>query len=448
MKTSRFFQRYGILCLLLSQIGFGQWTPVGGPTKDVMYLAANGTDIFAQTNTGVFYSTDSGLHWTQANSGLADSLVSAFPADSANFLLTNILNQLYFLPGGLNIEKLRIEYSSLVALLTSMSILYPVSSFDSIFVSLDTGSTALRLSEIMSSLALYAAGLDTADILSKIEIAKLLLSMNGGAEWISVQKIMSSISVRAGAKIDNYAFAGTNRGVFRAGSSGTDWSQVNFGLADTNVHALVTINKMLFAGTDGGVFLTTNNGTAWKAVNTGLTNKKVAALAVSGNYLFAATQGGGIFLSMNYGTSWKAVNQGLTYLIVNALAVSNSTLFAGTSGGGLWKRPVSQMITDVSDGRDAVPERFSLSQNYPNPFNPSTTLQYGIPMTSRVRLQICNLLGQVVAELVDGEQAAGLYRVQWNANVSSGIYFYRIDAVSTIDPNNRFVQVKKMSLLK
>jgi outer membrane protein assembly factor BamB len=98
--------------------------------------------------------------------------------------------------------------------------------------------------------------------------------------------------------------------------------------------------------------------------------------------------------------------------------------------------------------QEKAPVSFALSQNYPNPFNPSTTLQYGIPMSSRVRLQIYNVLGQVVAELVDGEQAAGWYRVKWNANVSTGIYFYRIDAVSTTDPNNRFVQVKKMVLLK
>jgi outer membrane protein assembly factor BamB len=110
--------------------------------------------------------------------------------------------------------------------------------------------------------------------------------------------------------------------------------------------------------------------------------------------------------------------------------------------------PLGKMITAVTTFTVAVPTEYSLDQNYPNPFNPSTTLGYGIPMNGRVRLKIYDVLGQEVAELVNGEQAAGWYRVQWSANVSTGIYFYRIEAVSTTDPNNRFVQVKKMMLLK
>ncbi len=105
-------------------------------------------------------------------------------------------------------------------------------------------------------------------------------------------------------------------------------------------------------------------------------------------------------------------------------------------------------ITGVEQTETEIPTVFSLAQNYPNPFNPSTTLQYGIPLISRMRLQIYNVLGQVVANLVDGEQVAGWYKVRWNANVSTGIYFYRIDAVSTTDPTKHFVDTKKMLLLR
>ena len=97
--------------------------------------------------------------------------------------------------------------------MTSLSILYPDTTvLDSIYVSLNTGRTALKLSQIMSSLALYAAGVDTADVLSDIAIAKMSLSI-GGAEWISIQQVMSSISVRAAEADEVYAFVGTNRGV-------------------------------------------------------------------------------------------------------------------------------------------------------------------------------------------------------------------------------------------
>ncbi len=96
----------------------------------------------------------------------------------------------------------------------------------------------------------------------------------------------------------------------------------------------------------------------------------------------------------------------------------------------------------------SVPQAFALLQNYPNPFNPSTTIRYGLPSQSKVRLIITNTLGQEVVVLTNGEKEAGYHEVEWQANVASGLYFYRIDAASTSDPNNRFIQVKKMLLLK
>lgn len=104
--------------------------------------------------------------------------------------------------------------------------------------------------------------------------------------------------------------------------------------------------------------------------------------------------------------------------------------------------------SSVGSRSNSVPDVFRLMQNFPNPFNPTTTLRYGIPVASRVRIQIYNVLGQRVAELLNGEQAAGWYQVRWNASVSTGVYFYRIDAVSSADPNKRFVEVMKMLLLK
>jgi hypothetical protein len=96
----------------------------------------------------------------------------------------------------------------------------------------------------------------------------------------------------------------------------------------------------------------------------------------------------------------------------------------------------------------SVPEEFALLQNYPNPFNPSTTIRYGLAGQSKVSLIITNVLGQEVAVLENGDQEPGYHEVEWQANVVSGIYFYRIDAVTTSDPSIRFVQVKKMLLLK
>ncbi|MFA6542120.1 MAG: alpha/beta hydrolase fold domain-containing protein [Bacteroidota bacterium] len=96
----------------------------------------------------------------------------------------------------------------------------------------------------------------------------------------------------------------------------------------------------------------------------------------------------------------------------------------------------------------SAPREFILEQNFPNPFNPATTIRYGLPSSGYVSLRIYNILGQQVADIVHSEQSAGVHETVWNAHAASGVYFYRIDVVSTSDPHQRFTQLKKMQLIK
>jgi hypothetical protein len=104
---------------------------------------------------------------------------------------------------------------------------------------------------------------------------------------------------------------------------------------------------------------------------------------------------------------------------------------------------VVQAVTGIGTQSEGnTPGSFSLEQNFPNPFNPSTRITYSIPARQFVSLKVYNLLGQEVAALVDGEQSAGTHTVVWNAaNVSGGVYFYRLQAGS-------FAAVKRMVLVK
>ena len=95
----------------------------------------------------------------------------------------------------------------------------------------------------------------------------------------------------------------------------------------------------------------------------------------------------------------------------------------------------------------ALPTRFSLHQNYPNPFNANTQIIYELPRTAHVQIEVYNIRGQRVAVLYDGEEAAGVHRVEWNGKddygneVASGVYLYRL---TTID----FKSERKMLLMK
>jgi len=94
-----------------------------------------------------------------------------------------------------------------------------------------------------------------------------------------------------------------------------------------------------------------------------------------------------------------------------------------------------------------IPETFALYQNFPNPFNPSTIIRYDVPRSSHVTIRVYDMLGHVVKTLVQGEVEAGTHSVEWDGRnqrgerVSSGVYFYRIEAGS-------FTKTMKMILAK
>jgi hypothetical protein len=151
--------------------------------------------------------------------------------------------------------------------------------------------------------------------------------------------------------------------------------------------------------------------------------------------------GGVIKVSTDHGSSWSALQS----LNTKELTVDgNGTLYSITDS------VVCRVVFLGPDGvcTETHVTHFNLAQNYPNPFNPSTTIRFSIPERSRVRVTIFNLLGQQVAELANEEMGAGSYERTWNAIVASGLYFYRLEAVSLSNSGKRFVDVKKMVLLK
>ncbi len=89
-----------------------------------------------------------------------------------------------------------------------------------------------------------------------------------------------------------------------------------------------------------------------------------------------------------------------------------------------------------------MPHNFFLGQNYPNPFNPTTAIQFSIPKSSFVTLQLADVLGKEIRVLISEQLQAGKYRINWNAeDLPSGVYFYRLKV-------GNFMNTKKTVLLK
>jgi hypothetical protein len=108
---------------------------------------------------------------------------------------------------------------------------------------------------------------------------------------------------------------------------------------------------------------------------------------------------------------------------------------------------VSPVVSTVDKTQSINPANYKLEQNYPNPFNPSTTIKYDLTKAGNIKINIYNVNGELIKELLNEEKNSGSYSQLWNGKdshgrtVASGTYFYRIQV-------GDFVQAKKMILLK
>ena len=121
---------------------------------------------------------------------------------------------------------------------------------------------------------------------------------------------------------------------------------------------------------------------------------------------------------------------------INYEWIVGEVIFKTTDGGGI----VS--VSNSRDTRAAVPREMELCQNCPNPFNPATVINYRLSASGFVTLRVFDVLGRVVATLVDEKQCEGVHQAIWDArNISSGLYFCRL----TVGP---FSDTKKMILIR
>jgi hypothetical protein len=158
----------------------------------------------------------------------------------------------------------------------------------------------------------------------------------------------------------------------------------------------------------------------------------------SGSYIIVDT----LYPGKGY---WVKVSEAGALILSSSGRINPSTQIRIVSSAELPPAPPEY----VTPKDASIPKNYVLDDAFPNPLNPATTLKYQLPVDSRVLLRVYNLLGEVVSTLLNEEQSAGYKSIDWNAgNCASGVYFYRIEAVSTADPGQSYTQVKKMLLLK
>ena len=151
-----------------------------------------------------------------------------------------------------------------------------------------------------------------------------------------------------------------------------------------------------------------------------------------------------LFSGTDYGVSGKLSIEKILENSATPIGIEQNTFSLNVSLNPLEVVAYSilpdSLATDVKENETKF--TYKLEQNYPNPFNPTTMISFSLPKASNVQLSVYNMLGEKVAELLNGNISAGKHTVNFNAaNLASGMYVYRIKA-------DNFVAVKKMLLLK
>jgi photosystem II stability/assembly factor-like uncharacterized protein len=244
-----------------------------------------------------------------------------------------------------------------------------------------------------------------------------------------------------------YGFKNESGIIARTTNSGVSWINTSIDYGQT----MFFLNKDTgwVSNNNGGIFKTLNGGVNW--ITEYLPNNNVVYSITFSNqrkgwgaggpyYLFATSTGGNVWGRQNIpvlGTShlffsdslygWGGVN----------------TLIHTTDGGG--------PITQITNTNEQIPQNYYVSQNYPNPFNPQTKIDLSVKENSVINLILYDITGKEMLRPVKSEEMkSGNYKIvldfsRWN--LSSGVYFYRFEALNKKD-NNIFSQTKKMLFVK
>jgi photosystem II stability/assembly factor-like uncharacterized protein len=300
---------------------------------------------------------------------------------------------------------------------------------------------------------------------------------NGAANWFAISgdltnampgtRLGTLTTIAVAPSDSNVIYAGTDDShVWVTTDYGSNWTDISLHPElpdrwvtrvvvdpdDANI-IYVTYSGLKWRDPQPHVFKSTNMGVNWINISSNLPDAPVNAFAVDNNnpdWLYIGSDVGA-FVSFNAGQSWSILGEGLPVVSVYDMKIhpTDNYLAIGTHGRSMYKLDLNQLTVDVSEDNLFV-SSFKLLQNYPNPFNPTTKIKYLIPSNVIlsgaknlfVTLKVYNILGKEIATLVNEEKTAGNYEVEFDAaNLSSGIYFYKLEA-------GTFSDTKKMVLLR
>lgn len=325
------------------------WTVVGLPNTDVYALVRVGLYLFAGAASGVSQSSDGGLTWSDMHTGLRGRGALCLLSQGDTLLLGTQSGLFRSIDKGTSWAKLGLPNEFVLTLVQDGSDLY-AGARSGLYRSTDNGLTwtALASGLTQSTYCLYVS--PTVMLRTGYYCNGFYRSTDHGLTWTFIQNVPSQLVQFA--KVGSTVIASA-QGVYRSSDDGATWSfDWNNSMSLRLIWDLAVRGNDLYAASGNQVFVSSDEGLTWTSVSTGLTGYQAEHLTLYGTDLYASTYEGIAVLSPN-ATAWTPVNmEGLTHTRIGALAVTSTDFFAIAGGWGeareggreIWSRPISQVV--------------------------------------------------------------------------------------------------------
>ena len=436
-----------------------------GLTSKVEYLYFDGLNYFACTSNGLFISTDYGSSWVLRDNGM-------------NVGVNSIIKINGYLFAG-----------------TRGSGIFRSSNNGLMWSNVSTGISIYTISCLAGDETKIYAGSTSNGITWHI-----YYSIDNGNSWISQNYTTTTKNVTGLLVYNGKVFATTTGYSFISTDGGQYWNII-LNHSMTDCRSIARVSDKLFIGlysktfsSTNGIWMSTDEGVTWNS-NMSLPsgNNYVTYITIIQNTLYASTSTGTWYRSLsdilpvelsdlslrvfedhimidwetssennNYGfeierrngANWYSIGfmkgNGTTntknrYSFKDTLLIYGNVEFRLKQIDNSGEYKYSKIVSVDNIGF----QNYTLEQNYPNPFNPNTTIDYILPEESNVTLTIYDALGREI-NVKESQAIAGKHSYRWDASrMSSGIYIYKLTAVSVSNSKKQiFNDIKKMILLK
>jgi len=447
---------------------------------DLLHLKS-AEEFYIGNSVGIFKTTDEGITWDEKNSGLnPQKYIKAFDFSNENpDIIFAVPEDGIYKSTDRGAHWERVFFSSSITKLTvdeeSPEIVYALeydesSGSGNLYKTTDGGATFHTVPDFTGDLEVISSGSNVwiTYFEKNTNRHKLKKSTDGGINWTETtidQLKFSRISFLRDPVNDNILYIGGyadnlgyRRGIiYKSTDGGSNWNSIydaGYGNEISSIFVDPSNTNNIYFNSVQGIFKSIDGGISWNNINSAYLN----ALYIDNSGVIYNAGEYVVMVSSDGGDSWDTYgyNDGMLSKVErNCIAFdeTNKILYVGTQEWGILSMNFAETTKIKAEDKKLI-NSHRLFSNYPNPFNQQTAVRFQVLGVrdqglgiGHVKLEIYNILGQLVTTLVNEERQPGEHTVYWNGkdmhgrDVPSGVYFYRMKA-------GEFTDVKKMILMK